>query len=75
MKGAIILLALLCSGCGQKLIDDMNQARRESNARGGYEVDIYLDSGTGCQYVGIQGRALTPRIGTDGKQICRKPSP
>ncbi len=33
---------------------------------------LYIDHGTGCQYVkaGIFG-GLTPRLGRDGKQICR----
>lgn len=37
---------------------------------------LYTDHGTGCQYL-KQGSfgALTPRLGEDGKPLCRKPRP
>jgi hypothetical protein len=34
----------------------------------------YQDSETGCEYFGGYGRGITPRMGADGKQICRKSS-
>lgn len=79
MKVALILLVLLCAGCTQEKIDEISegvdQRQREANARGAEEVKAYRDSETGCEYVGIQGRALTPRMGAAGKQICRKVMP
>lgn len=79
MKGAIILFALLGAGCGQKKweeIDrDTNKLRAESNKNTIDEVSAYMDSETGCEYVGNGGRGLTPRMGSDGKQICRKATP
>lgn len=74
-----ILLALLCAGCTQEKINEISdgadQRRREANARGAEEVKAYRDSETGCEYVGIQGRSLTPRMALDGKQICRQVAP
>lgn len=31
---------------------------------------IFTDPQTGCQYLNSPGRSMTPRMGTDGKQIC-----
>jgi hypothetical protein len=33
-------------------------------------MDVYTDHLTGCQY--LSHWSLTPRMGADGKQICRK---
>lgn len=64
MKAAIILLALLCAGCG----------RDDSDAPNGPRSDMYplTDHLTGCQYLGHDSRSITPRMGADGKQICRE---
>lgn len=34
-------------------------------------MQLFTDSGTGCQYLGYQPRFLTPRMGPDGKQVCK----
>lgn len=79
MKAALILLVLLCAGCTQEKINEISDAadqhQREANARGAGEVAAFRDSETGCEYVGIQGRALTPRMAANGKQICRAVMP
>lgn len=39
-----------------------------------YALNIIKDNGTGCEYilfVGSYKSAITPRFGSDGKQICR----
>lgn len=34
-------------------------------------VEVLTDPVTGCQYIGRAGKsAWTPRLGTDGKQVC-----
>ncbi|MGF6603674.1 hypothetical protein P3T23_008428 [Paraburkholderia sp. GAS448] len=35
-------------------------------------LEIFVDMGTGCEYVGLEKGALTPRQGPDGKQVCRQ---
>ena len=61
------IVALLCVGCrGQ------NEPTKDGSG-----IYVYTDTDTGCQYVGWRpgyqaGGAITPRMGVDGKQICRK---
>lgn len=33
-------------------------------------MELYTDARTGCQYLGTGFSALTPRLDSDGKQIC-----
>lgn len=33
-------------------------------------MNIYTDHLTGCQYLEVPFSGVTPRLGTDGKQIC-----
>lgn len=35
-------------------------------------MGLFTDYGTGCQYLGSPRGGITPRLGTDGKQICSK---
>jgi hypothetical protein len=37
-------------------------------------LNIYIDAETGCQYIGqwSSSAGITPRLGRDGKQICRE---
>lgn len=67
MKSAIILLALLCAGCGE--IDRSAQGPKIDVNPG---LQVYTDVETGCQYLSIYQTAPTPRMGADGKQICRE---
>lgn len=34
-------------------------------------VYVYTDEDTGCQYVTLSGYGMYPRMGADGKQICK----
>ena len=34
------------------------------------DMRLLIDHGTGCQYLN-RGSAITPRLGRDGKQVCR----
>lgn len=41
--------------------------------RGGHRsgMRLFVDHGTGCQYLGTMLGSLTPRMGADGRQVCR----
>lgn len=64
MKAAIILLALLCAGCSHDDPDATNGTRSG--------LTPITDHLTGCQYLYYGVNSLTPRMGADGKQICRE---
>jgi hypothetical protein len=56
MKATAIILAALCAGCGpNRQVDG---------------IRIHTDELTHCQYIGLYKKAITPRMGADGKQIC-----
>lgn len=64
-RAAILALALL-AGCGPR--DDSDPP----GGRSGFSV--YRDNLTGCEYIGwdtLWGKAITPRMGVDGRQVCR----
>lgn len=64
MKAAIILLALLCAGCSRDDSDAPNGTRSS--------LTLSTDHLTGCQYLSYGINSITPRMGADGKQICRE---
>ena len=51
---------------GWRHLDDTDSA---SGDRSG--VKPRIDYGTGCQYLETAGGGITPRLGRDGKQVCR----
>lgn len=59
----LVLLALLCAGCGRDNSDP-------PGGRSGMKVKI--DNLTGCEYLRTYEGGLTPRLDADGKQICRQ---
>lgn len=63
----VVMVALVCAGCGP----GPRVGDREPINPG-----IYRDIETGCDYLarGNNQGGLTPRMGADGKQICRKPA-
>lgn len=64
MKVAILfLLAVVVAGCSER--DDSDPKEGRSG------LHIYKDALTGCEYLS-PGVGMVPRMGTDGKQICRK---
>lgn len=66
MKAAVILLALLCAGCGPR--DDTDPPEGRSG------MVPLVDALTGCQYLkgpGYWNGALTPRLDRNGKQVCK----
>lgn len=69
MKAALILLALLCAGC-QK-----SHGTSDSLGGQGESTDVIrarVDPFTGCEYITYRKGGITPRMGVDGKQICRE---
>ncbi|TQI78737.1 hypothetical protein FHU10_1222 [Serratia fonticola] len=32
---------------------------------------LYIDAGTGCQYLAVSGSGITPRMDKDGYQVCK----
>lgn len=75
MKAAMILAALLAlAGCADR--DDSDPP----DGRSGFTV--FTDNLNGCQYIGwapspllfVFGAAITPRLGRDGRQVCRVPA-
>lgn len=61
-----IATAILLSGCHART-DDRGDA---------YDPVLYRDRVTGCEYLSTGNTAsLTPRMGADGKQVCRAVRP
>lgn len=62
----VALLSIALAACSKRDNSDPPEGRS------GFEV--FTDSLTGCQYIGwgdgAQGKAITPRMNADGKQIC-----
>ncbi len=68
IRAAAILLALLCAGCTQTRDDS------DPPTGGVSGFNVYVDHGTGCQYIGRGFGGITPRIAEDGltHRGCRK---
>jgi hypothetical protein len=68
----ILILAVLLTGCARNAHDDTDPPDGMSG------MDLFTDNATGCQYLGYgassNGKALTPRIASDGKSHmgCRE---
>jgi len=35
------------------------------------QLTVFTDKDNGCQYVAVYPTGITPRMGTDGKQVCQ----
>lgn len=66
MKSSIIAFAMLA-------LTACTPAEREqaalNNSAGG-RLSVHTDQATGCQYLTLFDRSLTPRLNRDGRQIC-----
>lgn len=69
-KVLLLLVALMLAGC---------IARSDSDPPGGFSgLSVFKDHLTGCEYlarpafVPLMSQVLTPRMGADGRQLCRK---
>ena len=71
-----LIACCICFGIGWMLPSPVVDAvRSTSGAQQKSEpepVEIFVDKQTGCQYVGQEKGALTPRLGPDGKQVCNQ---
>ncbi len=71
LAGIALVLVFVFAGCGAR--DDSDPPRGHSG------LVVLTDSLTGCQYLALEdpwhtGVALTPRMGADGRQVCRRPA-
>lgn len=62
----ILLIAAFLYGAFLQPTDDTDAPGERSGMR------PYTDHATGCQYLATRNGPLTPRLGTDGRQICRE---
>lgn len=66
MKAALILMVIAAlTACGKRPEPSPDQ---EAVSTG---LTVYHDRGTGCEYLRAGSGALTPRLGPDGKQVCK----
>jgi len=63
-----ILLALLCAGCNSHGTSDSLGGQFPSTDA----IRARVDPITGCEYITYRKGGITPRMGADGKQICRE---
>lgn len=72
-RALIILLALLLTGC----LPGCVQTRDDSDMPDGRPsgMRVLSDNLTGCQYLAYSSGGITPRMGADGKQVCRGARP
>ncbi len=70
--------AIALTGCDRFESQPINATNVEGKVRssrnGGEEVRVWRDPETGCQYLLWERRqrgAMTPRLGSDGKPICK----
>ncbi|QNK01715.1 prepilin-type N-terminal cleavage/methylation domain-containing protein [Dyella telluris] len=71
----IAILAAIAIPQYQQWKDPKGFAARQAKARAERQNEIagfriVNDPQTGCQYISVPGQSLTPRLGTDGKQMC-----
>lgn len=62
---ALIIVIILCLWPRPYDSSDNPETQQRSGMR------IHVDHETGCEYLDV-GSSLTPRLDSDGKQICRK---
>ncbi len=71
-KKTVFLVAMI----GAAFLVGCTEARQANKGSGrGSDLRVWHDSETGCEYLTVgssfDGQAVTPRMGADGKQICR----
>ena len=66
--GLLVLLAFNAARDLMRLGYDGTDDKRGGDRSG---MALRTDYGTGCQYLETSNGALAPRLGRDGKQICR----
>ncbi|MBB5409420.1 hypothetical protein HDG34_003361 [Paraburkholderia sp. HC6.4b] len=54
------------------LADSMRYVSNVQEKRGSGQLEIFVDLETGCEYVGLEKGSLTPRVGPNGKQVCKQ---
>ena len=70
-KHAIAILALgVLAGCAPD-----NSVSPSAPAEDGRRLQVFIDQGTGCHYVGSYKFGLYPRLNPDGTQVCTQKGP
>lgn len=68
-----VLVSLLLLGCNQKASVEQQLMENETENVFVEGIRVYTDDDTGCQYVSTHGgNSIYPRLGKDGKQMCRE---
>lgn len=78
----VVMVALVCAGCGNEEVANKTSSPVVKMERD-YRMDAVstrTDIWTGCEYLVVRGAngsfgGITPRMGANGKQICRKVTP
>jgi hypothetical protein len=71
----VLMSCVLCFTIGWMLPSPLADAVRYASGASDKAViralEVFVDEETGCEYVGRDKGALMPRVGTDGKQVCK----
>ena len=71
LAGGLCLLALVSNWAGDALklrsINDSDASRSHRSS-----MSVRRDALTGCEYLESTSGHLTPRLGADGRQVCRQ---
>lgn len=66
--GAASVLTVGLAGCGAQVVGQDTPYKTYRNL----SAALWIDPETKCEYIGgSQSAAMTPRLGRDGKHICR----
>ena len=76
LAGAIIIASIIFAGITLfqiilAIVYDYPPRDATDSATARSNMALRVDYGTGCQYLASASGALTPRMGADGRQICR----
>ncbi|WP_372011408.1 DUF6440 family protein [Paenibacillus chitinolyticus] len=76
MRKTILLSAIVLTLSGCSAAAESKTSQRIKLEDVGERVVIITDTETGCQYFGYgissNGKALTPRLRKDGRQVCNE---
>lgn len=71
MKTLLLLAMVAIAGCGLTACEPIKTSDGMDVTSA--EMSVYVDPGTGCQYLitsTTEGRAMTPRLRSDGGPLC-----
>lgn len=71
MSRAAIILLVLLAGCAEH-VPEPKPKDWPSEVQGNAVIVVYTDPKSGCEYIGYHRGGITPRMGADGRQVCRR---